>query len=360
MVYLSYRHLLWYTNYWYRSSFKNWLFIIFTHNTYDSSCSVITNSYHDDRSFNFCFFSMSFRSLRVFMVWFLMWTADVIPWVSWGTIAFITWIYDTLVTSLAHMNKTFLQLVFSRERKKARTYINGSFLVQLFSGILIAIIVLAKMMTYLLATYPIYVFAFFLWLIVASIFFIAWHINKRRVSTYMAVISWILIWYGATADTTMIAPWAPSIMWIFFAWAIASAAMILPWISGSYILVLLGKYAFILETLSTRIDTALVWIKTGNIWSIFNEQLWIICVFIAWVGVWLLWFSRVLHWLLTHHRSYTLAILVWCMIWALHIIWPWSVWMSGIDLWITSLLACAWGGIIYIMSRFSPTKKTTS
>lgn len=303
---------------------------------------------------------MSFTSFRTFFVWFLMWTADVIPGVSWGTIAFITGIYDTLVTSLAHMNGNLLQLIFSWQWKKARTYVNGSFLLQLFSGILLAILVLAKAMTYLLEIYPTYVFAFFLWLIIASIFFIAGQIKKRRPSTIMAVISWILIGYWATADTTMIATWEPWLMWIFFAGAIASAAMILPWISGSYILVLLGKYAYILETLSTWIDNALSWITSWNFWAIFNEKLAIIIIFVAGVATWLLWFSRILHRLLTHHRSFTLATLVWCMIWALHIIWPWSMWMSEIDMWITWLLGIIWWWIIYLLSRFSPIKKTTS
>jgi len=293
-------------------------------------------------------------------VWFLMWTADIIPWVSGGTIAFITGIYDTLITSLAHINKDLFRMIFAWSFKKAWNYINGTFLVQLFSWIIFAILLLAKTMTYLLAYYPQYVFWFFLWLIIASIVYIGLQITWRKVSTWMALISWILIGYGATWDTTVIATADPSLLSVLVSWAIASMAMILPWISWSYILVLLGKYGYILETLSARMNSVSQGIASWNIQAVFWPEFVVIITFI--IGIWcgLLWFSRILQWLLSHHRSFTLAALVGCMIWALHILWPRNGMMNWIETWISGFFVLVWIWIIYVLSKYSPTKKTTS
>jgi uncharacterized membrane protein len=125
-------------------------------------------------------------------------------------------------------------------------------------------------------------------------------------------------------------------------------------------LVLLWKYGYILETLSARMDTVLQSIKIWSFQAIFWTEFVVIVTFVIGIALWLLWFSRILQWLLSQHRTFTLAALVGCMIWALHILWPWEANMSWFDIWVTGLLVLVWILIIYVLSRFSATKKTTS
>ncbi len=173
-----------------------------------------------------------------------MGAADVIPGVSGGTIALITGIYEELINSIRSINLKALKLLFSGKPAAFWTAINGNFLLSVLLGIGISIFSLAKGLTYLLHHYPILVWSFFFGLIVASAIYVARTIKNWNAGAVAAGIAGIVIAYFIT----VISPTEANSSWyyIFFSGVIAICAMILPGISGSFILVLLGMYAFIL------------------------------------------------------------------------------------------------------------------
>jgi len=294
-----------------------------------------------------------FQKIKPFLIWLAMGTADIIPGVSGGTIAFISGIYDHLIESIAHINKKFISLIFQAKRKKAWNYIHGNFLVKLFFGILVAIISIAKVMDFLLAEYPILVFSFFFGLVIASIGLI-WKQHKERfhIRTIIGIIIGILIGYFLTStihlNTENIGIWS-----IFLAWMFASMAMILPWISGSYILLILWKYQYILGLITSQIDLVKEAIHSWQILSMFNEITWKIFIFIWWIIVWLLGFSKLLHRLLKYYKNTTIAVLIGFMIGALHTVFPWTnMQIFSSSQWFWSIVCALMGiGIIWGIAR---------
>ena len=291
-----------------------------------------------------------------------MGTADIIPGVSGGTIAFISGIYDQLITSIAHVDMQLWRHIKHGQRKKAWIYIQGSFLVQLFSGIILAIILLAHLMSYLLETYPTYVFAFFFGLILASIALISYQHLPKRPSLRIrgALLGGLIAGYLLTTNITLAETMNPSLLAIFFSWAFASIAMILPGISGSYILLLLGKYEYILDTLKTQLDLIGPALREGQFLLLFQQESMILGLFILGIIWGLIGFSKLLHRLLRHYHTMTLAVLIGFMLWSLHTIRPWSTSLHAQDWLITLLLCAGGGGIIWLIYFFSTTKKTTS
>ncbi len=240
-----------------------------------------------------------------------MGAADVIPGVSGGTIAFITGIYDQLIESINSINGTALKLFFSGKFKEFWKHINGSFLVSLFCGILVSVLSLAGLMQYLLEHHPIQTWAFFFGLIVASSIFILRGIQGWNMkSTMFPVLGVVLGIVVCTLSPTQ----APDVLWfIFLSGAIAICAMILPGISGSFILLILGKYKYIMG--------AITGLTTG---TAVGESLVILCVFAVGAVCGILAFSRLLHWLLARFNKETLMVLAGFIIGSLVKVWPWS------------------------------------
>ena len=174
-----------------------------------------------------------------------MGAADVVPGVSGGTIAFITGIYEELINSIKSINLNAIKLFFTGKFAEFWKAINGTFLISVFIGIGISIFSLAKGLEYLLNHFPILVWSFFFGLIVASAIYVARTIEKWNFGTIIAGIAGIVIAYFITIISPAEAN--TSYLFIFIAGSIAICAMILPGISGSFILVLLGMYKFILE-----------------------------------------------------------------------------------------------------------------
>jgi len=237
-----------------------------------------------------------------------MWACDVIPWVSWGTIAFITWIYDELIDALNAFNFKTLKLFFTGKRKLFRKEIHGTFLLLVFGGIFVAILTLAKAIDFLLINYPEFIRAFFFGLILASAFLLKNSIKKKFSNRYILRLSmWLALWYWVSA-LPIISTWT----WLgptFFAWVIAIIAMILPGISGSYILVVLWQYQNILWKLVDIIE--------GK-----RESILPILLFMAWAALWLLLFSKVLHYIKTRRHDQLILFLVWLMIGSLNKVRP--------------------------------------
>lgn len=232
-----------------------------------------------------------------------MGAADVVPGVSGGTIAFIVGIYEELIDSIKSINGTSLKLLFTGKIATFWKVINANFLLALVSGIGISIFSLAKIITWLLVTHPILVWAFFFGLVLASTWFVSKDIKQWNWKSVLCFIIGAVIAYYITVATPAETP--TNLFFIFLCGAIAICAMILPGISGSFILVLLGKYFYIMEA-----------VKTFNIP--------VMLVFICGAALGITSFSRVLSFALRRFHDTTIAVLAGFMLGSLNKVWPWK------------------------------------
>ena len=240
-----------------------------------------------------------------------MGAADVIPGVSGGTIAFIMGIYDEFVGSLASINAEALRLLFKGRFAAFWKHINGSFLLSLVIGIGISIIALAGLMQMLLSDFPIQTWAFFFGLIVASSLFIIRGISGWKLREGLLLVFGILL--GAVICTLSPTQTPDGLWFIFLSGALAICAMILPGISGSFILLILGKYEYVLGAISGLVAG----VDPGR-------NLLILGVFGIGAIIGILSFSRFLHWLLARWQKETMIVLAGFIIGSLVKIWPWS------------------------------------
>lgn len=240
-----------------------------------------------------------------------MGAADVIPGVSGGTIAFITGIYDDLLGSINAIDATAVKLFFTGKFKEFWKHINGSFLVSLFCGILISVLTLAGLMQYLLEHHPIQTWAFFFGLIVASSIFILRGIEGWNLKAVLFLIFGVFL--GVTICTLSPTTTPDALWFIFLSGAIAICAMILPGISGSFILLILGKYQYIMGAISGLTSGQAV-----------GESIVVLGVFAVGAVCGILAFSRFLHWLLGRFHKETLITLAGFIIGSLVKVWPWN------------------------------------
>ena len=240
-----------------------------------------------------------------------MGAADVIPGVSGGTIAFIMGIYDEFVGSLASINMEAVKLLFSGKFKAFWKHINGSFLISLVIGIGISVVALAGLMQYLLANKPIQTWAFFFGLIVASSIFIIRGISGWKLREVLFLVFGMVL--GVTICTLSPTQTPDGLWFIFISGAIAICAMILPGISGSFILLILGKYQYIMGVISDLVSGV-------NI----GQNILIIGVFGIGAVIGILSFSKLLHWLLARWQKETMIVLAGFIIGSLVKVWPWS------------------------------------
>lgn len=240
-----------------------------------------------------------------------MGAADVIPGVSGGTIAFITGIYDEFVGSIARIDTEAVRLIFKGKIKDFWKHINGSFLLSVVAGIGVSVIALAGLMQMLLSDFPIQTWGFFFGLIVASSIFILRGIKGWKVREVILVILGAIL--GVTVCTLSPTQTPDALWFIFLSGAIAICAMILPGISGSFILLILGKYQYIMGAISGFVAG-----------EDFGRNLAIIAVFLIGAVVGILGFSKFLHWLLARWNKETLIVLAGFIIGSLVKVWPWS------------------------------------
>lgn len=232
-----------------------------------------------------------------------MGAADVVPGVSGGTIAFISGIYEELISSINNINLELFKTLKKEGFKTAWKQLNGNFLVALFLGIFISLFSLAKFLSWLLENEPILLWSFFFGLVTASIFLVGKEIKKWN------FISVIVLLLGA-AVAFFITTLPPnenvnSLPFLFLSGALAVCAMILPGISGAFILVLLGSYKTILDAVHER-DIKMV--ATVAIGAVFG----------------LLSFARLLKWMFKNYKNTTLALLTGFILGSLNKIWPWK------------------------------------
>ncbi|MCG8339669.1 MAG: DUF368 domain-containing protein [Cytophagales bacterium] len=247
------------------------------------------------------------RKSKDFLLLFLkgvgMGGADIIPGVSGGTIAFITGIYEELLNSIKAFDIAALKLLRSGNLKAFWQHINGTFLLILASGVGLSLLTLVKFISYLLSHHPIQLWSFFFGLILISSIFIYQEVKKIDYRILIASLLGAMAAYFITKTSPASTPEAA--WFLFVSGAIAICAMLLPGISGSFILLILGKYEFIIDALKE--------LKL-NLLSIFALG----CI----TG--LLSFSRLIAWLLKKYHNLTLALLAGFMLGSLNKIWPWK------------------------------------
>jgi putative membrane protein len=236
-----------------------------------------------------------------------MGSADVIPGVSGGTIALVTGIYEDLIGALKSLDTTMVKKTLDFDLKGALACVHIRFLLSLFVGIGIAIISLARLMNFLLNHYPAFTWSLFFGLIAASILVVS-----RQVATWgpRTGISLVVGTVVAAFIVNLIPATTPEALWfIFLCGIVAICAMILPGISGAFILLILGKYEFITATLKN---------------PFLPQNLMIIIVFCLGCLIGLLSFSRLLDYLLINFRQLTMAFLTGLMVGSIPKIWPWK------------------------------------
>ena len=241
--------------------------------------------------------------LILFFKGLAMGAADVVPGVSGGTIAFVSGIYIELIDTIKSVNIQALRVLKSQGPAAAWRHINGNFLVVLLSGILTSLFSLAVVMQFLLAEHPLPLWSFFVGLIVGSVIYLLRQYRFSHWREYLLFATGIAIAWGISV--------APSVQLegtlatMFFAGSIALCAMILPGISGSFILMLLGLYPVFIGAIA-------------------ELQLDILMVFGLGGIVGLAVFSRVLSWLLAHYEVPVIAMMCGFLVGSLNIIWPWK------------------------------------
>ncbi len=239
-----------------------------------------------------------------------MGAADVIPGVSGGTIAFMTGIFEELIASINAINGESVRLLSSGNIKGFWKHINGNFLMSVGIGILFSVITLAKLMLYLLNNHPIETWGFFFGLIVASSIFILKDVKGWNLMSVVMLVFGIIL--GVVVCTLSPTETPDDLWFIFLSGAIAICAMILPGISGSFILLILGKYEYIMGTISG--------FTSGDI----AGTLPIIAVFGVGALTGIISFSKFLHWLLGRFHRETLLVMAGFIIGSLVKVWPWS------------------------------------
>lgn len=246
-----------------------------------------------------------------------MGAADVVPGVSGGTIAFISGIYQELIDSINNVNVSALKTLKKEGFKAAWEQVNGSFLLALLTGIGISILTFSKVITHLLETQPILVWSFFFGLIIASITLIWKEITSWKLVDILFLLIGITVSYYITIARPVSSP--DSYWYLFLSGFIAIIAMILPGISGAFILLLMGSY----ETVIGTINTFREGLTTANS-EILISALLKLGVFAVGAIIGLKSFSKILHWMFEHHKNTTLTLLVGFMVGSLNKVWPWK------------------------------------
>lgn len=232
-----------------------------------------------------------------------MGAADVVPGVSGGTIAFISGIYEELISTISGVDLSLFKTWKKEGFKAMWKQLNGNFLIALLSGILFSIFTLMRLTNYLLENHPILIWSFFFGLVVASIWFVGKQIPRWNVKTVVFLLLGALVAYYIVSLPPM--GTNTGSLFLFIAGAIAVCAMILPGISGAFILVLLGAYKTVTEAAHNFDISTLAIVAVGAVFG-------------------LLTFSRILKWLFVHYSSITLAILTGFIAGSLNKIWPWK------------------------------------
>lgn len=243
------------------------------------------------------------RLPAVFLRGIAMGAADIVPGVSGGTIAFISGIYLRLLSAIGDILPAFMQLLRQRDLALFWQRIDGTFLVALLGGILTSVVSLARVISYLLESEPVLVWSFFLGLILAAIWHVGREIQHWNVGVVVLLVLGTLLGWGVTQLTPAQLPVTP--LTLLGGGALAICAMILPGISGSFILLLLGLYIPVLEAIK-------------------HFELGILSIFALGCFLGLISIARLIAWALRRYQDVTLGLLTGFMVGSLNKVWPWK------------------------------------
>ncbi|MCE2611626.1 DUF368 domain-containing protein [Flavobacteriaceae bacterium D16] len=244
-----------------------------------------------------------FQYLLLALKGMAMGAADVVPGVSGGTIAFISGIYEELISSLSNIGPGLFRTLAKEGIKSTWKELNGNFLLAVFTGIAISIISLAKLISWLLVNEPVLLWSFFFGLVLASVFFVAKGIKRWNIAVILmfaigAVLAYFITSLPPSENTG-------SLPYLFLSGALAVCAMILPGISGAFILVLLGSYKTVLDAVHERDLIIIATVGTGAVFGLLS-------------------FAKLLKWMFGHYKNITLALLTGFILGSLNKIWPWK------------------------------------
>lgn len=245
----------------------------------------------------------------VYLKGLAMGAADVVPGVSGGTIALITHIYERLIKAIDNVSLTLVLQLFGRNRKAAWQSLDGSFLLTLVLGIGTSILLVSSGVSWLLATYPIPLWAFFFGLILASAFVLKNSVTKWNITALVSMVIGFFVAFGIGLITPNTG--SESLLYLFLCGVLVVIAMILPGISGAFILILLGAY----ETALNALDK----LKNFEL-----EGLVVFLVMAAGGLVGLKAFAKILRWLFTQHKNIVLAAMTGFLLGSLYKVWPWK------------------------------------
>ena len=230
--------------------------------------------------------------------------ANVIPGVSGGTIALITGIFEKLIHSIKSFDIKAIKLLFAGKFKEFSKHVNLNFLVAVFLGVIFSILTLARILSYLFEHYPVYIWAYFFGLILASVYFVGKTIDKVNIP----VVVTFIVGTGIAIFISILNPATENraIYYLFICGIVAVCSMILPGLSGSFVLILMGNY------------------KLVFIYAVNNFDLKILVPVVLGAGFGLLAFSHLLSWIFQKFKNETIALLTGFILGSLSILWPWK------------------------------------
>lgn len=230
--------------------------------------------------------------------------ANIIPGVSGGTIALITGIFVRLINAIKSFGLTAFKLLFAGKFRLFAEKTDLYFLIAVFSGVLAAIVLLARIFGYLFAHYPVYVWSYFFGLVLASIYFVGKRIDRWNVS----VIIFLALGTAIAVVLSLFNPATQSenTMYLMLCGVVAVCSMILPGLSGSFVLILMGNYQLVaIDAINNRDMSILIPVALGAV-----------------VG--LVAFSHLLSWVFKHFKDQTIALLTGFILGSLNVLWPWK------------------------------------
>ena len=243
------------------------------------------------------------KYLSLFLKGMAMGAADVVPGVSGGTIAFITNIYEELIGNLSRFDAHAIKLLFKGQFRELWIHIGGTFLAVLFAGIITSVLSLASILGHSIEHYPTAIWSFFFGLVFASIFIVGRNITQWGTSQILSFVIGTAIAYWVTTLPAVGGTEQP--FYLILCGALAICAMILPGISGSFILLLLGAYATVLSAVSDRNLLIISYVGIGAVAGLIS-------------------FTKALKWIFEHHYSIAVALLSGFLLGSLNKLWPWK------------------------------------
>ena len=278
--------------------------------------------------------------IKLFFKGVFMGIADAIPGVSGGTIALLLGIYEELISTISGLNFSLITKLKNNGFKSFWESLNGNFLITLVLGIVISLILFVKISANLLTSHPLYVWSFFLGLILATVYVIYKLIESWNLVNIISTLLMIAFSIILTSDSLNISD-DTNLFYILICGIIASSAMILPGISGSLILVILGVYKILVEALD-------------------NLDVKIISSFLVGAVIGVISFSKILKWLFNNYKSLAYSIMLGLVIGSIEKIWPWnksfSAELSNLDLFLSISLVILGFIIVFILEKTKKVK----